>query len=147
MSSYYGLRARPPGPGAVPNIPWEHIPLEIFENEAMYQVYRDARKNDADSRHGVLETEHPLSEDEISKYEMIDLNNLHLKCPHCKASLTKTEAIVREYTNKSGGDSLYADGHYDSEGNFENDGFGGFDGDSYDCLDDSDTCMSCDKKL
>jgi hypothetical protein len=147
MTSYYGLRGRPPGPMAVPNVPWKHIPLEEFESEDKYKVYRDARRNDADSRHGVVTVEHPLSEAEISRLEVIDLNNLHLKCPHCKANLTKEDAIVREYVNKSGGDSLYADGHYDSEGNFESDSFKGFDGDSYDCLDNSDTCMSCDKQL
>jgi hypothetical protein len=71
-------------------------------------------------------------------------------CTGCTADLTIPESVSRRYVNKddpSGDSDMFAEGHYLNCGTFESDSFGGFDGDRYDCLDNSDTCISCETQL
>lgn len=64
-------------------------------------------------------------------------------CQDCGANLTKEDAVNRRYTNKDEGNDRSVDGHYTSEGVFENDHSCDLSGGRFDLLDGSDTCNSC----
>lgn len=72
-------------------------------------------------------------------------------CPHCLADLTADSSVIRDYTNKSSdedAEDVSAYGHYEGEDQvFESDSFEGFGGKSFDLLDDSDKCESCNGQL
>jgi hypothetical protein len=146
---FYGLRGRPPGPGATPSIPHEYILPEAIESEAQYESPRQARANPQDTRHGMLIFTHVLSADDIRRFDLRNLNII--RCPHCRTDLSVSESVMREYEHKTEGEaSVFAEGFYDAHaGHFESEVFGGFDDGTslYDQRDDSDTCMSCEGAL
>ena len=45
------------------------------------------------------------------------------------------------------GEDAFSEGHYTDDMTFEPDSFGGSLGERYDCLDDSDSCASCEESL
>ena len=68
-------------------------------------------------------------------------------CPHCQGELSDSDSVNRTYVSKRVDDeTINATGHYLTDGTFENDSFDGFSsGESYDLLDDSDSCNHCGK--
>ena len=68
-------------------------------------------------------------------------------CEKCGADLTQENAVVRRYVNKDDGEDAFSEGHYTDDMTFEPDSFGGSLGERYDCLDDSDSCASCEAAL
>lgn len=68
------------------------------------------------------------------------------RCPECKTDLTTWKSVSRGYTNKDGGPSAYALGHYDENGDFEPDN-GPLPEGRYDLGDNSDTCAECEGEL
>lgn len=68
-------------------------------------------------------------------------------CASCGADLTQENAVVRRYVNKDEGEDAFSEGRYTDDMTFEPDSFGGSLGERYDCLDDSDSCASCEESL
>lgn len=73
-------------------------------------------------------------------------------CPHCSKNLNESYSVIREYVNKSSDSeeddrSVFAYGHYGLDQEFVSDSFEGFGDGSYDLLDNSDKCESCNGQL
>ncbi|MFC1335447.1 MAG: hypothetical protein G8D90_21025 [gamma proteobacterium symbiont of Clathrolucina costata] len=66
---------------------------------------------------------------------------------NCGLILTEPFAVVREYTNKDGGPSVFAEGHYNPHGEFIVDTFDGFGDGRFDLAENSDKCANCDNAL
>lgn len=68
-------------------------------------------------------------------------------CPHCQGDLSVSDSVNRTYVSKRVEDeTINATGHYLTDGTFESDSFDGFpDDNSFDLLDDSDSCNHCGK--
>jgi len=66
------------------------------------------------------------------------------RCIHCNSDLTQEDSVSRKYVSPNKED-LFCSGHYTPEGYFEPDE-SIFLGDSYDLMDDSDSCSSCYKQ-
>jgi hypothetical protein len=69
-------------------------------------------------------------------------------CPNCKADLTDSGTVAREYINKDDGKpSAFALGRYDNKEFFVSERFDGFGDGRYDLCDNSDFCTCCDKNI
>ena len=66
---------------------------------------------------------------------------------NCGLILTEPFAVVREYINKDGGPSVFAEGHYNPHGEFIVDAFDGFGDGRFDLAENSDKCANCDNAL
>lgn len=73
-SFYYGLRARPASPGAIPaGLSFEIVDATNIPDD-WFQEPLALRKSVADTRHGLMITDEPITDEHISQYELIDLN-------------------------------------------------------------------------
>ncbi len=65
-------------------------------------------------------------------------------CSKCGADLTVMNSVRREYISKSeDGNSVFGQGHYDTNGDYDPDTSISFGNRSFDLCDDSDTCAAC----